>query len=152
MLNTAARPQGVGGVDAADVVARYARGPADLAALLAMLYDEPTRPRAGRPPGPRKPCGTIQAYHQHINRGESTEGCGCRDANNAYRAGRVRKAADLTQARTRRRNDCGTNKGYHRHLYWGETTCGACRAAHAEQVRVSAARKRALLRGDTLGV
>jgi hypothetical protein len=38
--------------------------------------------------GTRPPCGTKKGYWAHQKRGESTEGCGCREAHNAYNRAR----------------------------------------------------------------
>lgn len=103
-LNPAAQaPGGGGGV--ADLVAAYATSPADLADLLAMLYDEP-QPRRARHAGKDS------------------------DRRPGPNPDRVRRAVDPGTADTRQKPKCGSNKAYHQHLYWGETVDDKCRAAH----------------------
>ena len=109
------------------VMAGYAQSADDLRQLRSMLFEpsKPSRP-AGRPPGPRPDCGTIEAYRQHLYWHEPTD-----DACKAANAARV---ADWKQEQ-KPEPECGTIQGYKHHLKMGEPTCPACRRENTARVK-----------------
>lgn len=122
-------------MDVSDVLARNARGDADLAMLMSMIYDEPRGGWCGRARRERADCGTIEGYQQHLYYKESTEGCGCREANARRKAEQREQRRGVSPRRTKPAPECGTSAAYEQHRYYGEYPIDeACAAAHSADV------------------
>ena len=121
--------------DVVDVVATWALSLADEAMLMSMIYDEPRGGWCGRARKERADCGTIEGYRQHLYYKESTEGCGCREANAERKAEQRELRQGVYPRRTKPAPECGTSAAYEQHRYYGEYPIDdACAAAHSADV------------------
>ena len=103
----------------------------------------PKPPKVQREPKARAECGSTEAFHQHVSRGEEIDPA-CREAINAYNRERYAKRQQSRPAARARRTDPiehGTPKGRGQHVRRGEEVCDPCREAYnKDQAEKRAAR------------